>query len=245
MSSSRKMAVQLYSLRTILPAQLETTLRDLARMGYRGVEFAGLYDRSAADLRKLLDASGLQCAGAHVPMKSLTEETAAATARDYLTLGTDRLIVPWASMDDLPAVLTELQAIHARARAAGCRAGYHNHAHEFTPIKDSHAFDRIFAATPKDFLVQLDIGWAVAARQDVPAILARYADRIETVHLKEFKKDVPTAVLGEGEADWATIFKSLKKLPRLEWLIVEQEQHAGDPLKSVERCLTFALNHLG
>ena len=47
-------------------------------------------------------------------------------------------------------------------------------------------FDRIFSSTPEDFLVQLDIGWATCAGQDVPAILRRYAKRLESVHVKEF-----------------------------------------------------------
>ncbi len=81
------------------------------------------------------------------------------------------------------------------------RVGFHNHKNEFELENGMSKFDRIFSGTPNDFLVQLDIGWAAAAGQDVPAILRNYARRIETVHVKEFSEENPKAAVGEGSVD--------------------------------------------
>ena len=43
----------------------------VAKMGYEGVEFAGYYGWSAADIRKVLDDNGLECCGAHVGIATL------------------------------------------------------------------------------------------------------------------------------------------------------------------------------
>jgi len=48
-------ALQLYSVREACSRDLPGTLEAVAEMGYEGVEFAGYYDRSADDLRKMLD----------------------------------------------------------------------------------------------------------------------------------------------------------------------------------------------
>ena len=48
-------AIQLYSVRREMAADFEGTLKALAEMGYQGVEFAGLHDKSAAEVKALLN----------------------------------------------------------------------------------------------------------------------------------------------------------------------------------------------
>ncbi|MDZ4200479.1 MAG: sugar phosphate isomerase/epimerase, partial [Kiritimatiellia bacterium] len=111
MASKPKMGLQLYSLRTMIEGHVPETLRALSRMGYKGVEFAGTYNLPAAELRKMLDDAGLVSSGAHVSMQALSAEQFEKTAEMYRTLGTDRLIVPWIKMDDMDAIIDELNAI--------------------------------------------------------------------------------------------------------------------------------------
>lgn len=238
-------AIQLYSLRDRIPGRVPETLETLRGLGFSAVELAGAYGLSAPELRRMLDGAGLSCAGAHVPMNALGAEAFGATADFYRTLGTDRLIVPSAPLSDLPAVINELNGIHARAKAAGMKAGYHNHDREFARTGGPTAFERIFAGTPPDFLVQLDIGWATAAGENAPDLVRRYAERIETVHLKEHRAGDLSAVPGEGEADWPGVFRALRDVSRLEWLILEQEQHAGDPIDSIGRGLRHLRKQAG
>jgi hypothetical protein len=55
--------VQLYSVRTECEKDLPGTIKAVAKMGYKGVEFAGYYGRDAKTLKKLLDGVGLKCCG--------------------------------------------------------------------------------------------------------------------------------------------------------------------------------------
>ena len=88
-----------------------------------------------------------------------------------------------------------------------------------------------------DFLAQVDIGWAVAAGQDVPALLRQYGDRIETVHVKEFKPDAPAAVVGEGSVDWPALMGIMEAELDVQCYVVEQEQFEVGPLESAQGCI--------
>jgi sugar phosphate isomerase/epimerase len=230
-------AIQLYSLRDVAPKDVLGTLRKVAAMGYEGVEFAGYYGLPASELAKMMTDCGLRCAGSHVGMNQLEGDAFEATVAMNKALGTDRLIVPWSDLKDMKAIVANLNKIHARAKAVGMRVGFHNHKNEFELENGVSKFDFIFAGTPNDFLVQLDIGWAAAAAQDVPAILRKYARRIETVHVKEFSATNPKAAVGEGSVTWPAIFDVLEKETAVKWYIVEQEQYEIGPMESAKTCI--------
>ena len=69
-----KIALQLYSLHKYIAslkmadgkADLAKAFDQVAAIGYKGVEFAGYYDYSAKELRKMLNDAGLKPCGTHV-----------------------------------------------------------------------------------------------------------------------------------------------------------------------------------
>ena len=67
-------ALQLYSIRADCARDLPGSLKAVADMGYEGVEFAGHYDRSAAELRSMLDDLGLKVAGTHTALRTVLNE---------------------------------------------------------------------------------------------------------------------------------------------------------------------------
>jgi sugar phosphate isomerase/epimerase len=50
---------------------LPGTVAAVAKIGYKGIEFAGYYGRSAKELRQLLDDNGLVAWGTHTPYESV------------------------------------------------------------------------------------------------------------------------------------------------------------------------------
>ena len=59
--------LQLYSLRVECKSDLPGMLAAVSKIGYKGVEFAGYHDRSAKELRKMLDDNNLVACGTHTP----------------------------------------------------------------------------------------------------------------------------------------------------------------------------------
>ena len=135
-------AVQLWSVRDALESDFEATLRALAAMGFKGVEFAGHYGSYAENptgLRALLREVGLQVAGAHVGTDQLRGEILQQTIDFHKALGTPWLVIPWdeRAWDDegVYELAAELNTLAMRLSADNLRVGYHS-CHHF--VKISH-----------------------------------------------------------------------------------------------------------
>src|SRR5689334_16085313 len=122
-------AAQLYTLRSIMPQDVFGTLRAVAELGYDGVEFAGLHNTPATELRAELDNLGLKVCSAHVAL-NLFENEIERTIETYQILGCSLLVVPWIGENlrgDLAGLGATLNRIAGPVRAAGMRLAYHNH----------------------------------------------------------------------------------------------------------------------
>ena len=74
MLSKLPIAVQVYSVRDDAAADFKGTLQKLKDMGYDGVELAGLYGMTAAEVRAALDEVGIPAISAHVPYAELVAD---------------------------------------------------------------------------------------------------------------------------------------------------------------------------
>src|SRR5436190_6771101 len=91
---------QLYTVRAEFARDVPGTLKKLAEIGYKAVEFWGyagtpnVYEKySAAELRKLLDQNGLKCCGMHMDLKALDKENLQRTIENNQALGSEYLNV--------------------------------------------------------------------------------------------------------------------------------------------------------
>ncbi len=212
-------------------------------MGYQGVEFAGYFNRKAEELRKMLDDNGLKCCGTHLSLDALMADNLAGTIDFNKTLGNKLLIVPGLPPKRVATheawvenarIFTELAG---KVKPHGMRVGYHNHQTEFKPLDGEQPFDTFFAGTPKDVVMQLDVGTALEAGMDPVALLEKYPGRTASIHVKEYSKTNPKAYVGEGDARWRDIFDVLERQKATDWYIVEYEIEGMPPMESVLRCL--------
>jgi len=238
-------ALQLYSVRKDCELDLPGTLKAVAGMGYDGVEFAGYYGRSAPELRAMLDDNGLKCAGTHTGLNTILGDELENTADFARTLGHRYLIVPGlpperrasrAAWQETARIFTEASQ---RAKQYGMLVGYHNHAIEFQPMDGELPWDTFFANTPKEVVMQVDIGNALHGGGDPIPYIQRYPGRAITVHVKEHSDTNDLALVGEGDVDWPRVFDLCETVGGTEWYIVEWEKVStpGETLKAVDGCL--------
>ncbi|ELZ29255.1 xylose isomerase [Halosimplex carlsbadense 2-9-1] len=229
-------AVQLYTLRNV-DRPFTEVLELVADAGFEGVEFA--YRVTEADTDEVLatlDETGLDVAGAHVGIDEL-EDDFEETVAYYDDLGVEHVVVPWldaehfesvAAVEAAAARLTELADELA---AHGMTLHYHNHDHEYTDLGDRTGFDAFVDETA--FPIELDLGLALAAGDDVVERLRDLGDRSRLVHLKDYDvaggESVP---VGEGDLDLDGVADAVADNDS-EWLIYEYE--GADPLDSLER----------
>ncbi len=233
-----RIGVQLYSLRSILATDLEGTLAAVAEIGYAEVELAGLYGRSAAEWRVLLDGLGLRAVSGHTGLDVIRGDFPAAI-NDALIVGQRYIICPWVppevrTIEGYEALARDFNAAGALARSAGLQFGYHNHDFDFDFVveEERRLYDVLAQGTDRSLVdLQLDLYWAVVGEQDPVELFTRYPRRFSTVHVKDRAEDGSFADVGEGTIDFERIF-ARRALGGIQHYIVEHDQ-PEDPLDNI------------
>lgn len=235
-----RLSVQLYTVRDEISHDLSGTLAELSSIGLEYVELAGLSGHSVEDWKAALAANNLQVSGAHVGVERFENEFDAVVT-EAKELGYDLVIVPWigaeAGKDGWDAVGKSLEPYAAKAKEAGLRFAYHNHAHEF----EGDGLDKFYAATdPSLVLAELDLAWVQIGGQVPAEYVAKYAGRVATVHLKDYDPtlDPQWRPAGQGIVDWdATLAACLAA--NVEFGAVELDQSPAAPLDAVRESYQF------
>lgn len=234
--------LQLYSVRGDCAKDFPATIAAVAKIGYQGVEFAGYYDYSAKEVRKMLDDNGLKCAGTHTALDTVLGDTLQKTIEYNQILGNKYLIVPWLNEDQRNTKAQWMQHIAMfnelaeKLKPLGMMIGYHNHDFDFKPVEGEIPWDMLGEKTTDNVILQLDTSNSAAAGVDPLAYLKKYPGRATTIHLKEHSKTKPDAMFGEGDIPFKAIIKECRTNGGTEWFIVEEEKDAMPPLEAVKIC---------
>jgi sugar phosphate isomerase/epimerase len=235
-----KISIQLYTLRSVLEVDLEGTLDALADIGYRKVELAGTYGRSATEFRKILDRRRLRATSTHMGIDGDIDQAIA----DAKILGNKRSNVAWANFPTVAeweAFADRLEAAGKVYRRAGIGFGYHNHNQEFQAIGGVRPIDVITSRTTRrNVSIEMDLYWVVTGGADPVTEFYKVAGRVKQYHVKDRKADGGFADLGEGTIDFRRIFRATRPL-EVEEYIVENDQPV-DPLKCAETGYNYLLN---
>ncbi|MFN4227709.1 MAG: sugar phosphate isomerase/epimerase family protein [Candidatus Ratteibacteria bacterium] len=240
-----KIAVQLFSVRQDCEKDLYNVLKEVAKIGYEGVEFAGYYNRLAEELKKMLDDLNLKVAGTHIRIDTLLGDELKKTIEFNKIIGNKYLIVPAlpeemrCSKERWIETAKLFNKISEQVRKEGMFVGFHNHAVEFQKIDGEYPWDIFFKNTISEVVMQLDTGNAMKGGvkpEELIDIIKRYPKRALTVHLKEFSSKNDKAVLGEGELNWKEFIKVCKEIGNTEWYIIEQESYAYTPIECIKKC---------
>ncbi len=228
--------LQLYSVREQCAKDLPGVLAAVAKIGYKGVEFAGYHNRSAQDLRKMLDDLGLVACGTHTPFESVLGDKLKETIEFNRVIGNKFLIVPWMEGKSKQEWLDKVKLFNTLAdqvKSAGMAVGYHAHAHDFDKFDGESAWDLFFGNTKPEVIMQLDTSNCRDGGADPVVVLKKYPGRARSIHLKA-SGGGPEAVIGEDKVDWKAVFAFCESQGKTEWYVVEHET-SKDPLDAVKR----------
>ena len=233
-ATAPKIGIQLWSVKDEIKADFEGTLTKVAAAGFEGVEFAGVFGRFADDapgLKAFMEKTNLKCAGAHVHFEDLAPEKIDATAAFYKTLGCRNLVISMdkrgASAAESADMAKQLTGLAAKLKPLGMRTGYHNHAQEMVGEFGKTPWDVIAKNTPKESVMQQDVGWTTVAGKDPVAYVKKYPGRTYSTHFKaKFGPgETGTPIIGMDRTDWAGLSKVVRSVGGTEWIIVEQEEY--------------------
>jgi sugar phosphate isomerase/epimerase len=239
--------LELYSVRTELMKDLPGTVTAVAKMGYKIVEFYSPYAEwtpdAAKNVRKLLDDLGIECRSTHNSAGTLAPEALKRAIELNQIIGSKSIVVASAGkITDIAGwekFAADLTAAAAQLRPLGMTTGFHNHAIEWKPLEGKRPMDVIAAGTPKDAVLQFDIGTCLEAGADPVAWIKANPGRIRSMHCKDWSKSRGYGVaFGEGDAPWKEIFAAAESTGGIEFYLIEQEV-AGDEgqFAMAQRCL--------
>jgi sugar phosphate isomerase/epimerase len=245
--ASRKVepiGLQLYTAREAMKSDFAGTLAKVASSGYREVEFAGYFDHSPADVRKLLSANSLTSPSMHVDYPTV-ENKWPETLDVAHALGQSYVICPWIeesqrkSPDGWKRAADLFNRAGEASQKAGIQFGYHNHTFEFEPAESLGGklpYDFLLANTdPKLVAFEMDLCWITVAGKDPLPYFAQYPGRFPLVHVKDWKgqggkmSEAPQkmANVGAGSIDWKRIFAQSQQAGIKHYIVENDEAHSN------------------
>ena len=240
------LGIQLYSVREQLAKDYDGTLEQVGSAGYKEVEAAGYYNKSAAEVKAAMQKAGLKCVSSHHPFGDLRAKFDEILAFEkelgvgYIICSSPGFKTPAAagssdrgrtmSMDDWKWIADQFNMMAAKTAAEGIKFGYHNHIHEFDVTNGVVPYLEVLKMTdPAKMTFELDCGWATVAGHNPVELMRDHPGRFSMLHVKDFKADgvagkEPTVTeLGMGSIDYRPIFAQAAKNQKIRHMFVEQE----------------------
>ena len=257
-------AIQLYSLRDDMKNDFEGTIRKVKELGYDGVEFAGLFGKSASEVKQICDEIGITPISAHVDLKDMINDP--NLMGTYAQIGCEYIVIPHFNLnkDTIGQLIESAKEFGEKANALGMKLCYHNHDFEFEKLDDEYLLDILYKEVSEDLLqTQLDTCWVNVGGENPAEYVRKYSGRANILHLKDFvgkksenmyaligidddkKKEVNKKFefrpLGLGVQNFDEILKAADEAG-VKWVVVEQDLPSLD--KSTIECAKLSIEYL-
>jgi sugar phosphate isomerase/epimerase len=243
--------LQLYTVKDELAKDFDGTLKKLAAIGYKEVEAAGFYNKTAVEFRKAIEGAGLTIPSAHYSLQDLLNGFEAKLAFAH-GLGLKYIICSFPfvanpgrfhaekyyeeisrgiTFDDWKWNFDQFNRLGEQTKKAGIKFGYHNHNIEFRKLDGILVYDELLRLTdPALVRMEMDCGWVASTGHDPVAYLEKYPDHYELLHVKDVKPGPPSlegegtgsTELGRGTMDWKKVLAAARKAS-IKHYFVEQE----------------------
>lgn len=239
------LGAQLFTLRSFIQqeADIEFSLAQVAKMGYRTVQVSAMGPIAPRRLRELCDKNGLEIAITHTPPDRIVNETDKVIEEHKILgcryIGLGAMPEKYRDATFYPQFVKDYGRAARKIAKSGMLLMYHNHNFEFERLGGKRLIARLaedFA--PEEMGFTLDTYWVQAAGADVIDWIKRLAGRMPCVHLKDMDvrgfRQVMAPVL-EGNLNFAGILKQLEDQGGTDYLLVEQDECEESPFVCLKK----------
>jgi sugar phosphate isomerase/epimerase len=234
---SAPLAVQLYSLRDALAQDYSGVIRQVAEMGFVGVETAGFPGSTLAEAKALFTELGLTVPSMHSPLpigaqRNEVLDTAQTLGARYIVSGGVDMR-RFATLDGIKQVCDDFNEASAAATSVGLRFAIHTHWWEFEPVEEQRPYRLMMELLDPAVVWEIDTYWVQTAGFNPVEILQELGARVPLLHIKDGPavKNEPMVAVGQGTMDFSTIIPAHAE--HTEWLVVELDHCATDMLTAV------------
>ncbi len=239
--------VQLYTVRDRYMKDPVGTLKMLAAIGFKQVEYAELPNMpiSAAECKKIANDLGMTIPSAGFQPEHFFNELPKVidiTSALGATYGFNGWIHP--PDRTLSGLMKQAEAFNgfgAALKKAGLQYMYHNHDFEFSKIDGDRSMqDVLMQNTDPDLVAyEIDMFWVVHGGGDIIDYLTRYPNRFVACHIKDRTATGKMVNVGEGVIDWKSAIAKAKEVG-IKYYFVEHDE----PVEPVEVGLRISYQYV-
>jgi sugar phosphate isomerase/epimerase len=254
----KDLGIQLYTVRDEVSKDLDNSIMQVAKAGYKQVELYGydyktrqFFGRSVQQMSDLLKKNNLKTPSGHYGIYDMLYnadynwDSWKHLIDDATILGNKYIVIPHLddkhrSADDYKRIADRLNKGGELSKAAGMATGYHNHNFEFESIGDTSAFEYLLKNTdPKLVKFEMDLYWVEYAGQDPAVWFKKYPGRFPLWHIKDMEAKTEgqakgqTCEVGKGIIDWKSIFAHQAEAG-VDYVFVEQEQYRSPVFECIK-----------
>ena len=240
-------ALQLYTLRKILPKDYTAGIRAIAAMGYLVVETDEMYGTTPQEASRLFKDLNLSVTSMHdFPIPD--RQSLARIVDIAGVLGCQRVVSGGDESDfqdretikrisELFNEAATLLALH------GLSIGIHNHWGEVNLVEGRPAYEIMLDYLLPEVFFQVDTYWAQVGGVDPVEMIRRLGKRAPLLHIKDgpVSKRLKQTPVGDGKLDFPAIVKASEGTA--EWLIVEMDSCTIDIMKAVEKSYHYLVKN--
>jgi len=224
---------------------LDNVLKEVASLGYAGVEMGPGPLTGLGDPKKIFTSKGLVLAGLHVGVGDMK---VVDTCLELLQkCDSHYLLFSGAggrnnSEEEYRQNSKFIKTVAEKSKNLGIRVCYHNHYQE---IIDGAKGIRIVCSEVEPELLSLcvDTFWVQYAGASPVQFLKDNLDRVSYLHLKDMKEK-EFVELGEGVVDFPGVFRTIEGR-KMEWAVVEQDRTKKTPKESMRASRVYLKDKLG
>jgi len=259
----RPISFQSYGMRREIEQDFPGTLKQVQELGYEGVEmcspigyegsgFGNLTPLPPAEIKQMIEDSGLFCKTSHFGARELLTDDPAKTAEYAAALGLTDIIMSGsdfgddASVDQIKAWGEKANAAGEVVKAAGLRLGYHNHA-VGPEVERRPQYEYIMEAVDPDLVTMQFQLASISGGYDLVYYLEKYAGRYSSLHMHDWDPTLKSrrpgrlggiVPCGEGMIDWPALLKAALMSDIADHgFIVEIETE--EPLEGLRRSINY------
>jgi sugar phosphate isomerase/epimerase len=236
---SKKVGIQLYTVKEDMLSDPAGTLKKLAKIGYREIESAksakgNYYGLTPKEIKTITTDLGITLVSGHVQIDSDWQKSidqAAEAGQAYLICS----VLPSVgqTVENYQHSAEIFQKSGEDCKKSGITFGYHNHETEFEKVGSQTLYDILLDRTDPGLVkMEFDLGWVIATGSDPLYYFNKYPGRFPLWHLKDMDLKLKQSTeFGKGGVDIKKLL-GYAKLSGLKHFFVEQEEFTGAPLTS-------------
>lgn len=229
------------------------TLRKVAGIGYRYLEFGNFYGNSRENFIKFMNETGLKPLAGGTSLAPMKKEGALKKMiDDALALGKQYMVCYWPwmddgnnkSLDDFKTASDDMNRLGEICNKAGIRFLMHNHNKEFVPVKGyKWGYEVMLENTDPELVgMELDLYWITYGGGDPIYLFDHYPHRFDIFHVKDMDKTPEKLYTcpGNGVIDFAPIFARSKDAG-VKYYVVEIDENP-EPMQCIEDSYHYLTN---